>query len=67
MADTSFQHHGHQVEIKVWQTEPRWGSSFQINDRLPVEMFEPGRTRSFCESKPGCGVFGRPALRASSW
>lgn len=42
MADTSFEHHGHQVEIKVWQTESRWAWSFQIDDRLPVENVQTG-------------------------
>ena len=42
MADTSFEHHRHQVTIKVWQTATRWGWSFQIDDRLPVENVQTG-------------------------
>jgi hypothetical protein len=42
MAETSFEHHGHQVEITVWETGTRWGWSFQIDDRLPVENVETG-------------------------
>lgn len=42
MADTSFEHHGHQVTIKVRQTGTRWGWSFQIDDRLPVENVQTG-------------------------
>jgi hypothetical protein len=42
MADTSFEHHGHQVEIKAWQAEGRWAWSLQIDDRLPVENVQTG-------------------------
>jgi hypothetical protein len=42
MADTSFEHHGHQVEIKVWQDATRWAWSFQIDDGLPVENVQTG-------------------------
>jgi hypothetical protein len=42
MADTSFEHHGHQVEIKAWQAESRWAWSFQIDDRLPVANVQTG-------------------------
>jgi hypothetical protein len=42
MTDTSFEHHGHQVEIKAWQAENRWAWSFQIDDRLPVENVQTG-------------------------
>ncbi|MDM0106993.1 hypothetical protein QTH97_18755 [Variovorax sp. J22R24] len=42
MADTSFEHHGHQVEIRAWQAEARWAWSFQIDDRQPVENVQTG-------------------------
>ncbi|OUL99845.1 hypothetical protein [Variovorax sp. JS1663] len=42
MANTSFEHHGHQVEIKAWQAENRWAWSFQIDDRMPVENVQTG-------------------------
>lgn len=42
MADTSFEHHGHQVTINVWQTGARWSWSYQIDDRNPVEIAESG-------------------------
>ncbi|MDM0109586.1 hypothetical protein QTH97_32005 [Variovorax sp. J22R24] len=42
MADTSFEHHGNQVEIKAWQAENRWASSFQFDDRLPVKNVQTG-------------------------
>lgn len=42
MADTSFEHHGHQVTINVWQADARWSWSYQIDDRNPVENCESG-------------------------
>lgn len=42
MADTSFEHHGHQVTITVWQTGTRWSWSYQIDDLKPVENAESG-------------------------
>jgi hypothetical protein len=42
MADTSFEHHGHQVTISVWQTGKRWSWSYQIDDRTSVEISESG-------------------------
>jgi hypothetical protein len=42
MSDTSFEHHGHQVEIKAWEAENRWAWSFQIDDRSAVENVQTG-------------------------
>jgi hypothetical protein len=42
MADTSFEHHGHQVEIRAWQADARWAWSFQIDDRSPVQNVQTG-------------------------
>ena len=42
MADTSFEHQGHQVVITVWQAEARWAWSFQIDGWPPVENVQIG-------------------------
>ena len=42
MSDTSLEHHGHQVTINVWQSGGRWSWSYQIDDRRPVDIAEPG-------------------------
>ena len=42
MSDTSFEHHGHQVEIRAWPAQTRWAWSFRIDDRLPVENVQTG-------------------------
>ena len=42
MADTSFEHHGHQVTINVLHTGDRWRWSYQIDDRDPVSVAGPG-------------------------
>ncbi|MEJ8816051.1 hypothetical protein WKW77_33690 [Variovorax ureilyticus] len=64
MADTSFEHHGHQVKIKVWQDGIRWAWSFQIDDELPVENVQTARALSKRRSSRQ-GM--KPSQRSSRW
>jgi len=42
MADTSFEHHGHQVTINVLETDDRWSWSYTIDDQDSVSNAETG-------------------------